>query len=185
MYVKNAVLFQRPRILIFSSVCPPWMASDMAAPDLIDLVPISLPLNPYLFAASGAAQTLLRSWVTLSAVTSSLDLKSCTLYEQTVILLPEGPGKSSLCLRITLAHAAMGHRTGSPDRRWDLRSILVPFFWSTKHIVTNSALSDSSGSSWLITALSLPRNVTFSAVSRFVLPGVSVLQNSHARMAKK
>ena len=140
MYVRNAVLFQRPNIRIFSSVCPPWMASDVAAPDLIDLVPISLPVNPYFFAASGTAHTFLRSWVTFSAVTSRLDLRPCTLYEQTVALLPEGPGKSTLCLRITLAHASIGHSTGSPDLRWDLLSILVPFFWSTKHIVTNSAL---------------------------------------------
>jgi hypothetical protein len=128
MYVKKAMLFQRPNILIFSSVCPPWIASDMAAPDRIDRVPISPLVNPYLFAASGVAHNFLMSLVTFSAVTSDLDFPSGDLYEHTVSLLPDAPGKSSLCLLITLAQASIGQSTGSPERRCDLLSIRFPFF---------------------------------------------------------
>jgi hypothetical protein len=86
---------------------------------------------------------------------------------------------------MTNPHASTGQSMGSPERCWDLFSIRVPFFWSVKQTVTYWALSISFGSSCAKTLPSLSLNVTFSALSRRVLPGFLVRQNSHALIAKK
>jgi hypothetical protein len=94
-------------------------------------------------------------------------------------------GRSLWIRPITDTQDSTGQSPLTPERRWDLFSIFVPFFWSTKQTVTNMAFVLSRGSPWLTVQLFLSLNTTLSVVSLLVRPGRSVRQNSHALIAKK
>jgi hypothetical protein len=79
----------------------------------------------------------------------------------------------------------IGQRTRSPVRRWVRASILVPFFWSSKTTVRNSALESREGSECGITCFRMVRKIKLPRVTRLVRPAVGVSVYLQDRMAKK
>ena len=87
--------------------------------------------------------------------------------------------------RIADAQRRAGQSTGWSVLCWERASILSPFFWSMKVMVTNSESSMSLGEVCGITFLSPERKTTHATVISLVFPGLGVLVYSQDRAAKK
>jgi hypothetical protein len=83
------------------------------------------------------------------------------------------------------AKRSTGQRQSSSVRGWVLVSILFPFFWSTKVMVTYSALVARSLSPWSRSVLVADQNTMPFSTMILVLPGLGVVVYSQARLAKK
>jgi len=107
----------------------------MAAPDRIDLDPSSCSWIPYLFPFPMTRHVVLSVWTTFLSETS----KYVSAFGSPSAHTGVSSFASGLCcltIWTALPHANTGHRALSVVRCWDRRSIFVPFFWSTKQMVT-------------------------------------------------
>jgi hypothetical protein len=78
-----------------------------------------------------------------------------------------------------------GHRYRWPERRWVRASIFLPFFWSSKTMVTYAACVSRWGSEWESTARERVRKTMHPIRTRLVRPLVFVVTYSQDRIAKK
>ena len=155
----------------------------MAAPDRMDRVPNSDAFIPYRFSPSWTVHEF-RSNSNTCDETISFTL-SPSLYAHTGMLLSSLVLNWDRTLLTTRTQDFTGQRVSCPVLLWERLSILVPFFWSEKQMVTNVAFSPRPGSVWSTTLLHWSRNTTSPRVSLRVLPGLLVRQNSHTLIAKK
>ena len=98
---------------------------------------------------------------------------------------PEKSGRVVARRRIADAQRRVGQSTGWSVLRWERASILSPFFWSMKVMVTNSESSTSLGELCGIIFLSPERKTTHATVISLVFPGFGVLLYSQDLAAKK
>ena len=155
--------------------------SDIAAAERIDLFPTSLGWKPKVFFPPNVAH--------VSLIVSSVN--SLVIIRDLLSLETDEHNQVSLVvflmnfrtLRTALPNLRIGHKDGSFDLRWVLRSSRSPFFSSSNTIVIYSA-SNIPGS-WGNSFLSTSRNMTFLKRSLFVIPGFGVFATSQILQAKK
>jgi hypothetical protein len=131
MYTRKASDTQRPKIIILAGE---WLAkkSDMAAPDRIDLLPMSAGPKPNSSLPPCAAQTeRMRRRTKVLVMSRGFDL----LYQVHTGVSSLKSGTVQISRWRTAAQRSTGQRSGSPVLRWVLASSFLPFFWSAKTTV--------------------------------------------------
>ena len=156
--------------------------NPIAAPDRIDLVPISLALYPKVLTPPPFVQAALMFHRSSPLVMTRVPDDSWI-----ALIGVSGPEFGTLfrTRRTSDDKRRTGHITASPVLSWVRLSILSPFFWFSNVTVTRRARRSSAGDECGISRCMASLKVIPFRRMIFVRPGDAVFVISHARIAKK